>query len=178
VNLTESTGFVTLIVTIITSIFFPFILRPAINYQVTEEDPNQASIKRYRIDIVNYGPVTAHGVIVSLRSSNGNVNSFASEPYLSTGFNETISYGNAHAKIELLPPFGSIVIHVGIDGSVDPAGIKLEYVYVASDEAIGRETQVTLLLAQLIVVFVGGASITVYWLWKEFFSPKSAKLST
>jgi hypothetical protein len=174
-NISETTGFATLIVTIITSIFFPFILRPAINYHVFEEAPNEASTNRYRIDIINYGTATAHNVVVSLKSSNGNINAFTSIPYLSSGLTGNVSYGTAFAKIELLPPFGSIVIHVGIDGPVEPADNKLEYVYVGSDEAVGRETEMTVLMAQLLVLFVGGASIAVYWLWKEFISPKSTE---
>jgi len=172
-NVSEITGFATLIVTIITSIFFPFILRPAINYQVFEEAPDEASTNRYKIDIVNFGPATAHNVIVSLKSSNGNVKSLTSEPYLSSGLNRTVYYGTAFAKIELLPPFGSIVIRVGIDGPVESADSKLEYVYVSSDEAIGHETEVTKGLIMGIVFFVILASIGVYLLWKKFISTKN-----
>jgi hypothetical protein len=174
-NISESTGFATLIVTIITSVFFPFILRPAINYQFNDEVPSEsAAVNRYKIDILNYGPVTAHNVIVSLRPSNGNVKSFVSEPYLSTGYTSTVSYDNAFAKIGVLPPFGSVTIHVEVDGPLQPATSKLKYVYVSSDEAIGRETEVTKGLIMGIIFFVILASIAVYLLWKEFIYPHGA----
>jgi hypothetical protein len=173
-NISESTGFATLIVTIITSVFFPFIQRPAINYQVDDEAQNGVAVNRYKIDILNYGPITAHNVIVSLRYSNGNIQSFVSEPYLSTGYtkdNATGSNDTAFAKIGVLPPFGSVTIHVDVDGPLQPAARMLESVYVSSDEAIGRETSMTILVIIVMVCFVIGASIAVYLLWRKFLSP-------
>jgi hypothetical protein len=176
-NISESTGFATLIVTIITSILFPFIQRPALNYQVDDEAQNGVAVNKYKIDILNYGSITAHNVIVSFRSSNGNVTSFLSEPYLSTGYikdNATGSNDTAFAKIGVLPPFGSVTIHVEVDGPLQPAAIMLKSGYVSSDEAIGHETPVTILVITVMVCFVIGTSIAVYLLWRKFVYPRGA----
>jgi len=170
-NISESIGFATLIVTIITSVFFPFVQRPAINYQIADEIQNGQAVNRYRIDILNYGFVTAHNLIVSIRSSNGNLGSLVPEPYLSTGYtndNATGSNDTAFAKIGILPPFGAVTVHGEIDGRLQPASRMFEYVYVSSDEAIGRETPLTILVIMIVICFVIGASIAVYMLWRKF----------
>jgi hypothetical protein len=159
-----------LIVTIISSLFLPFIQRPAINYDIYEG----LAVNSYKIDILNYGPVTAHNVIISLKSAGGNVTLFSSEPYLSTVYtldNSTGSRDTAFAKLSVLPPFASVTIHVAIDGPPQPS-TSLPHVYVSSDEAIGSVQQDTYVVVGSVVAFIFGASLASYGLWRKFMMPR------
>jgi hypothetical protein len=175
-NVSEGVGFAGLIVTIITSIFLPFIQRPAINYDVHDG----TATNTYTIDILNYGPITAHNVIISLKSAGGNVTLFSSEPYLSTAYlidNSTGSRDTAFAKLGVLPPFASVRINAAVDGPLQPAA-SLHYVYVSSDEAIGRVTQITFLMILGAAVFIVTASLASYGLWSKFIKPRGPVSTT
>lgn len=169
-NASEVIGFVGLIVTIISSLFLPFIQRPAINFDISDGP----SVNAYRIDLLNYGPVAAHNVIISLKSAGGNVTLFSSEPYLSTVYtvdNSTGSRDTAFAKLGVLPPFASVTINVAVDGPPQPSD-SLQYVYVSSDEAIGRDTNITIVILVLLAGFVIGASFAIYGIWSKFIQPR------
>src|SRR5690348_4199533 len=135
----DTIGFVSLIVTIITGIIFPFIQRPFLGYEVTQPlETSKKNVETFKVIIHNYGIVAAKNVIASLSADNVRFLEFVSKPYMSRQFvvdNTTTSgyTGNGFFKIDVLPPQSTLVVFVKMDTSKNYLNQPL-IVYVSSDE--------------------------------------------
>jgi hypothetical protein len=139
-NFPEFIGFAGLVITIITGIFFPFIQRPIISYEVSDPTKikNPQDIERSIIKIRNNGMGQATHVLVSLSGKNVEFLNFTSEPFLSKHFmvdavNKT---DNALYEIDALPPQSEVITSVLYDitkvNSSNPIAIN-----VSSDQSMG-----------------------------------------
>lgn len=186
-NTSDSISFGGLIVTMITSLVFPFIQVPLLDYSfepdyIFKQDPKDLTIK-----IHNSGLAPAKHVIGALKADNLTFSKITSEPFLSnyfrtntntsgtTGYraNTTTGYKtnttpseNGFFDIDVLPPGSETSITTKMDISKSNNDTQMT-VYLRSDEGVGHVNYIVSITLGAYVAFLIGAPLVFVYIYRQ-----------
>jgi hypothetical protein len=157
----------TLIIALVASGIYPFLINPMMDYTVTYLGDVKPSIQNYKIDVYNWGLSPAKSVILSMTSDNTNFFNFTTKPFLGnlTRSNTSVQ-GNAMFLIPVLPPRSHTIVDFKADVSRANAGQQMT-VFTRSDEKVGYHDVMWVITFYLILGIIMVLSFIILVFSKE-----------
>lgn len=142
--------------TIFGSGIYTIIQFPIVDYLVTtNHNADSTGIETFDIIIKNLGTTAAKNVLVSVYVTNATIKSFVPTPYQPDNFNATkISYGNAYAKINILPSHAEVKMTTIVDTTKSSGTEMIITPYVFSDEGVGRFNQSASIFFYILLIII------------------------
>lgn len=176
-NTSDRISFGSLIVTMITSLVFPFIQVPLLDYSFDPANIDKNSTKDLTIKIHNFGLAPAKHVVGALGDGNVIFKDITSEPFLSKYFGNNIKgttgyRANATTNkdgffdIDVLPPGSETAITAKIDVSKSSDDTQMT-AYLRSDETVGHINDIVSITLGAYIAFLIGAPLVFVYIYRQ-----------
>ena len=155
-------SFGTLLVTLVSTLIFPLVLKPLVEYSVTEPEivQNTKNISESKVRIYNYGLAPAKNVVGAMEGENIVFSRFASEPFLSNNFgNDSVRHWG-YFEIGILPPGSQTEVIALLDFSNSSLEQPVT-TYLRSDETVGHTDLIKNLTIGGYIAYLMGAPLVV-----------------
>jgi uncharacterized repeat protein (TIGR01451 family) len=158
---TDTLTVIGIIVTLITTMLFPFFQFPLLDY--TMNQVMNGGYVTFTIDITNRGLASANNVIISMKSEGMTFSNITSEPFIPNSNITSNKPGHAVVEIEVIPAAASNRI-TGVLNSTENNNQALT-IYVRSDERVGYNNAFLIIIFYftLLISYVLTFIYLVYW---------------